>query len=65
MPEEQLDDDLACLQLPGQTLQANFVGIGGRTDGQLVPELLGELLLELQYRLIVELIGTLRNDTQG
>ena len=63
MPEEQLDDDLACLQLPGQTLQANLVVIGGRTEGQLVPELLGKLPLEPQRRLIVELIETLRIET--
>lgn len=63
MAEEELHHHLALAQLPGQLLQHDFVRIRGRPEGQLIPELLGELTALTDGALRIEALG--RIDAQS
>ena len=54
MPEKQLHHDLPRPYLPRQPPQARLVLVGRGAERQLLPELLGQLLLQPQRRLVVE-----------
>ena len=43
MAQEELDDDLSGAKLRRQLLQCLFVGVGRRSDGQLLPQLFRQL----------------------
>ena len=57
--QEQLDDHLAGPDLGGQPAQAGLVFVGGSADRELVAELLGQLLLEAEGRLVVDAVVAL------
>ena len=52
--KEELDDELACFELSGQTPKPGFVFVGRNTERQLVAEFLGEFLLQPKRRLVVD-----------
>ena len=61
--EEQLDDELARLELRGETVKAGFVGVCGNAEGELVAKLLSQFLLEAERGLVVELVVALSQKT--
>ena len=57
--EKQFDDELAGLELRGETAKAGFVGVRRHAEGQLIAKFLGEFLFEAERGLIVELVVAL------
>ena len=57
VPQEQLDGQLPGPDLGRQPAQRGLVLVGGRADHQLPAELLGQLLLEAEGRLVVHRLG--------
>ena len=54
VPQEQLHPDLAGAELPGQPPERHLVGVGRGPEGQLFPELLGQLTTKAERRAVVD-----------
>src|SRR5207245_1959918 len=55
MTEEQLDDNLLVLDLLRQPAQAGFIRVGRSSHSQLLAEVLGQLFLQTQGGLVINL----------
>ena len=53
MPQEEFHDHFAGLNLGGQLAQGFLIGIGRRSDRQLLPKLFRQLDLQAQFGLVI------------